>query len=272
MPNLLRSLSLFNRETQKYRSMHQSPEKWIKGKRISEILAAQIDEIVNAVNALAYATPEKPSPTMTMPAGGGANDTLGALLTGLLGNLLGRLIRIPGDEGAKGAATFAGSLAAQAQEHRQSTIWRTMSEPPLRELAALAKRLDDVASILHEMAHDGRQSSIPGIVKVSRKGKLGKAIHASARHCHKLAEQRFHARLRDVEHALISRGWKARCWSRPVDESDSVYWPAREVAVLVEITDFETDTHYIEDGIAIGQQHFRNDWRFRVVPVLNGQF
>ena len=59
--------------------------------------------------------------------------------------------------------------------------------------------------------------------------------------------------------------------SRPVDESDSVYWPAREVAVLVEIADFETDAHYIEDGIAVGQQYFRNDWRFRVVPVLKGQ-
>ena len=39
----------------------------------------------------------------------------------------------------------------------------------------------------------------------------------------------------------------------------------------MEIADFETDTHYLEDGLAIGQQHFRDDWRFRVVPVLNGQ-
>ena len=248
-------------------------EKWIKGKRISnaEMLAAQINEIVNAVNALAYATPDKPSPTMTVPAqDGGADDTLGALLTEVLGNLVRRLSKIPGEKGAKGAATFAGSLAAQAQEHGQSAIWRTMSKPPLRELATLAKRLDDIASILHEMAHDDRQASIQGIVKAARKGKLGKAIHASARHCHKLAEQRFRARLRDVERALISREWKAKCWSRPVDESDSVYWPAREVAILVEIADFETD-RYLEDGIAIGQQRFRNDWRFRVVPVLNGQ-
>ena len=246
-------------------------EKWIKGKHISETLAAQIDEIVSAVNALAYAIPEKPSSTMTMPAGGSTNDTLGALLTGLLGNLLGRLIRIPEDEGAKGTATFAGSLAAQAQKHEQSAIWRTMSEPPLRELAALAKRLDDVASILHEMAHDDRQSSIQGIVKAARKGKLGKATHASAQHCRKLAEKRFHAKLRDVERVLNSRGCKGRCWTRPVDESDSVYWPAKEVAVLVEIADFETDAHYLEDGIAIGQQHFRDDWRFRVVPVLKAQ-
>ena len=248
-------------------------EKWIKGKRISnaDMLAAEINEIVGSVDALIYATPEKPSPEMTVPAQGGTDDdTLGALLTGILRNLVRRLSKIPGEKGAKGAATFAGSLAAQAQKHGQSAIWRTVSEPPLRELAALAKRLDNVASILHEMAHDDRQSLIQ-IVKAARKGKLGKAIHASARHCRNLAEQRFHARLRDVERMLISRGWKAKCWSRLVDESASVYWPAREVAVLVEIADFETDAHYLEDGIAIGQQHFRNDWRFRVVPVLKGQ-
>lgn len=248
-------------------------EKWIRGEKISnaDTLAAEVDGIVDTVNVLTYATPEKPSSTMTVPAQSGADDTLGVLLTGVLINLIRRLSKIPGEKETKGAATFAGSLAAQAQKHGQSAIWRTMSKPPLRELAALAKRLEDVASILHEMAHDDRQSSIQGIVRAARKGKLGKAIHASARHCHKLAEQRFRARLRDVERAFVSRGWRARCWSRPVDESDSVYWPAREVAILVEISDFKTDAHYLDDAIAVGQQHFQNDWRFRVVPVLKGQ-
>ena len=248
-------------------------EKWIRAKKISnaDTLAAEVDGIVDTVNVLTYATPEKPSSTMTVPAQSGTNDSLGVLLTGVLVNLVRRLSKIPREKGAKGAATFAGDLAARAQKQGQSAIWRTMSKPPLRELAALAKRLEDVASILHEMAHDDRQSSIQGIVRAARKGKLGKAIHASAQHCRKLAEKRFHAKLRDVERVLNSRGCKGRCWTRPVDESDSAYWPAREVAVLVEIADFETDAHYLEDGIAIGQQHFRDDWRFRVVPVLKGQ-
>ena len=248
-------------------------EKWIRAKKISnaDTLAVEVDGIVDTVNVLTYATPEKPSSTMTVPAQSGANDSLGVLLTGVLVNLVRRLSKIPREKGAKGAATFAGDLAARAQKQGQSAIWRTMSKPPLRELAALSKRLDDVASILHEMAYDDRQSSIQGIVRAARKGKLGKAIHASARHCHKLAEQRFRARLRDVERAFISRGWKTRCWSRPVDEKDSVYWPAKEVAILMEISDFKTDAHCLDDGIAVGQQHFQNDWRFRVVPVLKGQ-
>ena len=60
-------------------------EKWIKGKSISnaDVLAAEINEILEAVNALAYATPEKTTSEMTMPSqGAGGDDSLGALLTG----------------------------------------------------------------------------------------------------------------------------------------------------------------------------------------------
>jgi hypothetical protein len=125
-------------------------EKWIKGKSIAkaDVLAEEVNEIIQAVNAHAYATPEKPTSEMTAPAAGaGEDDTLGALLTGVLGNLMRRMSKVPG-EGAKGAAIFAGSLAAQAHDHGQSAIWRTSPAPPLRELGALRERLGDVACIL----------------------------------------------------------------------------------------------------------------------------
>ncbi len=249
-------------------------EKWIKGKTISnaDALAAEINEIVGAVNKLAFATPEQPSPVMTEPThGDGVDDTLGALLTGVLGNLVRRLSKIPGEEGAKGAATFAGSLAAQAQDHKQSDIWRTMSSPPLNELAALSERLCEVACILHEMAHDDGQTAIDGIIKAARRGALGKAIRAAARRCRSLSDHRFRESLCAVESALMEQGWDARCWCRPIDEGDSVYWPAKEVAVLVEIADFEADARYMEDGLAVGRQHLGTNWPFRIVPVLNGQ-
>ena len=108
-------------------------EKWIRVKSISnaDALVSEINEIVGSVNALAYAIPEKPSYAMTMPAqSAGTDDTIGALLTGALDNLVRRLSKIPSEKGGKAAATFAGSLAFQAQEHQQSGIWRTMSTPP----------------------------------------------------------------------------------------------------------------------------------------------
>ncbi len=247
-------------------------EKWIKGKSIAnaDALAEEVNAIVQAVNALAYAAPEKPKSEMTSPAAGaGSEDSLGALLTGVLGNLMGRMSKAPG-EGAKGTATFAGSLAVQAHEQAESAIWRTSSEPPIRELGSLKERLGDVACILHEMADDGGQSAIQGIVLAARKGGLGKATRAAARRCQSLADQRFRQRLQDLESTLRNEGWHARCWSRPTEVADSVYWPAREVAVLVGIVDFETDGEYLEASLAAGQDHLGNDWRFRVVPLING--
>jgi hypothetical protein len=247
-------------------------EKWIKGKTIanSDALAKEVNAIVQAVNALAYAAPEKSESEMTSSAAGTvSDDALGALLTGVLGNLMGRMSKAPGD-GTKGTASFAGGLSAQAHDQGLSAIWRTSSEPPLRELSALKERLSDVASILHEMAFDGGPSSIQGIIQAAQKGSIGKATRSAARRCHSLADQRFRRRLQGLESALKNEGCDARCWSRPTDEADSVYWPAREVAVLFEIVDFETDGEYIEATLAAGQDHLGNDWRFRVVPLING--
>ena len=128
----------------------------------------------------------------------------------MLGILIGRLSKL---ETVKATATFAGSLGGQAHEHHQSRIWRTMSSPPLKELAKLSERLVDVSCILHEMAHDSGPDAIQRIVKTTRKAGLGTAVRAAARHCRHLADRRFNNRLHELENALLERGWKARCLS-----------------------------------------------------------
>jgi len=246
-------------------------EKWIKRKRISnaDALASEIDSIVHAVNALAYAAPEKAPSIMTEPSRAGTDNTLGALLTGVLGNLVGRLSRI---ETAKAAATFAGSLHGQAHEHHQSDIWRTMSSPPLTDLAKLSERLGDVSCILHEMAHDSGSDAIQRIVKTTRKASLGHAVRAAARHCRVLAERRFDGQLRTLENAFATQGWKARCFSRPINENDSPYWPARAVAILLEIEDLAAQwVPNLEETLSLGTKYLGNDWPFGTVPVMNGQ-
>ena len=246
-------------------------EKWIKRKRISNTntLLSEINEIVDTVNALAYSAPVNPPSAMTEPVQAGTDNTLGALLTGVLGNLIGRLSNL---NTAKGAATFAGSLAGQAREHHQSDIWRTMSSPPLKDLSKLAERLTDVSCILHEMTHNRRPDAIQRIVTTTRKASLGTAVRVAARHCRLLAKRRFETRLRELEHALNERGWNARCLSRAINESDSGYWPAREVAILVEITDFETQLErWIDETLSLGKQHFEDNWLFSTIPVMNDQ-
>ena len=44
-----------------------------------------------------------------------------------------------------------------------------------------------------------------------------------------------------------------------------------EVAILVDVTDFETDVGCLDDCLAIGQDQLAEEWRFHVAPVINGQ-
>ena len=246
-------------------------EKWIKGKRVSntDALASEINRIVDAVNALAYTAPETPPSAMTEPVRAGTNDTLGDLLTGVLSNLIGRLSTL---ETAKATATFAGSLGGKAREHHDSGISRTMSSPPLKELAKLSERLGDISFILHEIANDSGPDAIQRIVKTTRNAGFGAAGRAGARHCRHVAGRRFKNRLHELETAMLGRGWQSRCVSRPINRHDSPYWPARKVAVLLEIGDLAAQwIPNVELFLSLGKKHLKNDWPFRTVPVMNGQ-
>ena len=247
-------------------------EKWIRGKRISntDAIASEINAIVKAVNTLAYAAPEITPSTMTEPHSAESNDSLGALLTGVLDNLVGRMSKIDPSM-AKAPATFAGDLHKQAYEHHQSAIWRTMSSPPLAHLDKLAKRLSDVSSILHEMAENRRPEAIAHIVQTAKKADMGNAVRTAARHCRKRAERRFATQMRELEQVLASRNWKAHCLSQPIDEFDSPYWPAQEIAILVEVDDLADQwLPILEELLSVASEHVNTNWPFRAVPVMNG--
>ena len=246
-------------------------EKWIRGTRIpnAAAVASEIDQIVENVNALVYAAPDKLPSTMTEPFRTGADDTLGSLLTGVLGNLVGRLSTLAAP---RASATYAGALHGHARKHRQSEIWRTTSSPPLKELTNLSERLSDVSCILHEISRASAASTIQQIRDATRKASLGGRVRAAAHHCRLRADRRFQCRLHELENALTVRGWQARCLTRPVDEPDSPCWPAREVAVLVEIRDVETKwLPGVEELLSLGSKHLDNDWGFTMAPVMNGQ-
>jgi len=66
----------------------------------------------------------------------------------------------------------------------------------------------------------------------AKSGSIGRPMHAP-RVLARLAEQRLLQRLRSAENRLKELGWSARCWTKPLDESDSVHWPAKDVAILI---------------------------------------
>lgn len=248
-------------------------EKWIKGKRVPnvDVLADEINSIIQAVNEISYAAPESPSHDMTQPASNaGEDDSLGALLTGILGNLMRRMNQVSGEGNPKSAAIFAGSLAIQARDHEQSHIWRTSLNPPRKELLALAERLTQVSYILHEFGYDNSNASIQKVINFTKNSAPSKAVHAASRRCTFLALQRFNKKLNSIEQSLREKGWCSKCWSRPIDKADSPFWPPREIAIAVEINDFETDAEYIDAVFEVADRHFNGTWPYRIVPVING--
>ncbi len=270
LTNYAQQMAQYVSQTEKI--LNSFSERWIKGDRIVNLekLTAEIERLIRQINAVAYVTKETPTALMTSPAPTvGQKDSLGAFLTAVLGNLVWRMWKMPG-QGAKALAIFAGSLSKQAQEHVHSSIWRTSSSPPLSALSALAIRLADIACILHEMAYNAEPAAIKEIVKVAKKGGMGRAIDSVARRCSFLADRRLRKRLQNVEIALKGQGLTAKCWTRPIKESDSVYWPSVEVAILIEITDFEKEAGAIEDSLTVAKEILGNEWSFRVVPVING--
>jgi hypothetical protein len=191
-------------------------------------------------------------------------------LTGILGNLMGRMNQVSGEGNPKSAAIFAGSLASQARDHEQSHIWRTSLNPPRKELLALAERLVQASNILHEFGYDNSDASIQKVIKFTKKSATSKVVHAASRRCAFLAQQRFDKRLSSIEQDLREKGWSSKCWSRPIDEADSPFWPPREIAIAVDINDFETDAEYIDAAFEVADRRFNGTWLYRVVPVING--
>ena len=244
-------------------------EQWIRAKRIENSLSARIKKVASEVNQLSYSTSEDlPAYLLANAVGTSAEIRIGALLTNVLTNLAPRIAHVETTGNAKAPATYAGSRSALAREYAESEVWRTTSTPPLRELIALADRLYDVSCILHEMAHSFVAAK--RIARTAQKKRFGKAVPVTASRCRSSAQSRFKQTLQAVERALKERGWNATTWSRPINENDSHYWPAAEVAVLVEIAGFDTDGGYLDDCFSTGQKYLTNNWRFCVAPVING--
>lgn len=247
-------------------------EKWIRGKRVPNIdaLTDEINSIIQSVNEISYAAPEKPSHDMTQPASNaGEDDSLGALLTGILGNLMGRMNQVSGEGNPKATATFSGDLASQANQHEQSHIWRTSLNPPRKELLALAERLTQVSYILHEFGYDNSDASIQKIIKSTKNSGPSKAVSTAARRCHLFAQKRFDKKMKSLEKSLQEKGWSCKCWSRPIDETDSPYWPPREIAISVNIHDFESDAEYMDVAFSVADHQLNGKWPYRIVPVIN---
>ena len=142
--------------------------------------------------------------------------------------------------------------------------------PPLRELSDLADRLNDVSRILHELSEDPGYFVV--IAKSVRKSGLNKSTAAASRACLGRAKRRLTSRLQSLAAALKHVGHTIRCHLRPIRDADTVYWPPREIAILVEVPDVEPESlATLEESLTVAQEHLGDDWPFRAAPTIRGQ-
>ncbi|MDT7043668.1 hypothetical protein [Candidatus Nitronereus thalassa] len=248
-------------------------ENWIRGNTIVSAtdLINEIDSIIKQVNTLAFSTTPPLPGNMSFPnIEASEEDSMGALLSGILGNLVPRILKFPAEKGTKGAAEFAGSLASDAISQIKSSVWRTINKSPKSELEMLANRLRHLSHILHEMAANDSEFFTNSLLKRAIKHKHGKGFSSVGKFCHSRAEQRFVDKLRTLKRQLKNNGWAVKCFSRLIEEWDSFYWPPKEIAILIEISDFETQADYIGSTISAAQEILGTEWKFCVVPLVNG--
>ena len=247
-------------------------EKWL-GKLSSTAysIAQEINSINDAVNQLAYATPQSPQTSMAKSQSNdsAAPDTLGALLTGVLGNLVPRLVKQPGDNGLKGLACFANDLAHQADNHAASSIWRVHGAPPTKALLALASRLRSISAICHEWHEDASPVRIQAAVRAAKKANSGNGIRTVGRNCTQRAEKRLSARLATLKKLLAEIDQRAECVTRPLTEVDPTAFPAVEIAILIHVDSLEDGLVYIDHCLPIANEVLSRDWGYSFAPVLD---
>ena len=266
-------MSLLIRRTDK--AFRKYTEKWITSKKIpnKSHLAFEMNDIMEIANSLAYAPPEIPESNMDSPViGGGVSpNTVGSLITSILGNLVKRMAGIKSKEGVTGMASFAAKLSEQAINHRASDIWRTTASPPMNELLSISRRLNEVSCILHELSHSYGDNIIYKIYLTGKSAKLGNAVKTVRILCEKAANIRLQLMIDRTELSLKQLGWVVKCWTKPIDKKDSPYWPARDIAILVEVLDIDAESDYISDVFKVGRENFIDCSIFSVVPVIYGQ-
>jgi len=248
-------------------------EKWIKGKNIpcKNTMVDDVNGIIEQVNAIAHVNPLcKRSLVVTAQTNRGAEEVLGVLITTLLGNIIPRMGSVLIDKGFKMLACFAASTARSTREEASSNIWRMTPSPPKKELLFLAQRLEDIASILHELDHDSSPQTFKALRAAAKKGSSGKTIPSAARWCRANAERRLQGKLRSLELSLRAKGWDAHCWTRPLEKGDSDAWPQVDITILVEINDIFSQLGFIADCHLLGRTCLGDSWLFSFAPVING--
>lgn len=247
-------------------------EDWIRGTKLHGIneSVAMINDTLVDVRSVSYAD-IAPTPTsVSAPASQRSSEAkLGQFITAILDNLLLGVVKASTGEGAKATATFAGKLHEEALVHMDSDIWRVVDSPPYDELSELSKRLEALSQILHELDYDNSPKKLDPLIKIAKKTPKGKGVYAVSKRCIMRADKRLADKMRKLRAQLKTDGWTSDSLIRRNDRHDCPYWPASEIAILVELPNFQSEERDWVECLGICNEEISMSWPFSIVPVVN---
>ncbi|WP_028879649.1 ATP-binding protein [Terasakiella pusilla] len=247
-------------------------EKWIRGKPISgtDQIASEINYVLEEVKKHAYASQVQVAEKMLSPGEKRWSDeSFSSLISGILGNLLPRLLKAGNGENTKGTAVFASDLVAQSERYRNSEIWRVVDKKPEETLIAISKRLKAVSNILHEMDFD-RIACTNAVIRAAKKGGTRKRIFAAERWCLQNSEKRYFSKIKEIKSGLEREGKSVDFYYKEIDQQDSWVWPSKEVAIVFEINDLEKEMYFLDEIYEVAQSVFNGDFPYCFVLSLKG--
>ncbi|MEP2184123.1 hypothetical protein, partial [Roseibium sp.] len=256
------------------RVFHKFSERWSSAKSIHgrDELAQEVNSIIESAQSLSHTTPNTRFSDMTSPLSDGAQDEpTASTISGILGNLLPRIAKLPGGGNERSSAMFAGDLSEQVSKLTDAPIWRTVEVPPRQALEGLRDQLAYVSAILHEMASDASSERVNALVTHAKQARTGNRCRLTALYARRTAEQRFDRILRKLEADLAAKGLVAECKTKPDLEPNSVFWPPAQLCVLLKVSNFEAFLTALVAVFEALDQTFPDGLVFRIAPLMNNQ-
>jgi len=247
-------------------------EQWIKGKSINRKnqFADQFNEIITKVNELNYSEEVENHQQFNSQNQATEVDRLTGAISGLLSNLSNRMGKVTPGARCKSEAVYAGDLAQDFLAQRTLRIWSFISSPPIEEINKLAKRIEDVSFILHEMDQDPSPNKIANIVKTAKKGPLGGGIPAAARFCKDSADRKLRKLLASLKNELALKEHYIEFEIREIEAKDTIYWPPVEISILIKMDNILEQASYIDIVIDSAKNILGQDWVYSLTPLVKG--
>ncbi|MFL6621150.1 MAG: hypothetical protein ACJ8NR_00825 [Sulfurifustis sp.] len=205
--------------------------------------------------------------TSHRPIKGGVRftDPVSALVAGLCGSLIPRMLRRSGDIGI---AAFAIGLFEKPNEIRESPMWRLVDRPPYEDLDAIELEIRELRPLLGELI--AVPDSYRRIVSRVRRELSANPLKLASRLSREAATERVAQQCRRAEAVLLRAGYHCEVTRLPLRKDDGHSWPPTSLVVFNHVAsthEFLTSTDRMLELVA---SLFPGEPEVYYLPVIRG--